>query len=200
LSWRWYNDIPVLKGVYHFKTEYRSISFQDSFNLEFNFPINYPEKPPNVKELDYKIPNTFHRFTNGYLCLCAPVEQQIIFSQDPTLENFILNILNPYLLSWLWYNRFNEMPWGEREHGILGLIESYRDLLKLNDIRHTISFMRGFVNNKIHNKEYCPCGSGRLFRKCHGNIVYKYECSLPKDQLIRDFIFITWVLNERHHK
>jgi len=198
LSWRWYNDIPVLKGFYQFKTEYRGILFQDSFNLEINFPVDYPEKSPTVKELDNKIPAFFHRNSDGYLCLCTPVEQHLTFSQAPTLENFMLNLLNPYLLSWLWYDRFNKTPWGERKHGYIGLVESYQDLLKLNDIRHTISFMVEFVKNKLHHKENCPCGSGRLFRKCHGNIVLKYENSLPQGQLFYDFIFILGGLNEKY--
>ena len=49
MSWRWYNDIPVLKGAYQFKTEYREVPFQDSFNLEFYFPPDYPENLPLVK-------------------------------------------------------------------------------------------------------------------------------------------------------
>jgi hypothetical protein len=166
--------------------------------LEINFPVDYPDKPPIVKELNNKIPASFHRNPDGYLCLCTPVEQHLTFFQSPTLENFMLNLLNPYLLSWLWYDRFNEMPWGERKHGDIGLIESYRDLLKLKDIRHTISFMVEFVKNKLHHKENCPCGSGRLFRKCHGNIIYKYEYSLPKGQLINDFIVILGGLHEKY--
>jgi hypothetical protein len=198
LSWRWYNDIPVLNGFYQFKTEYRGITFQDSFNLEINFPPDYPDNLPHVKELDYKIPNIFHRFTNGDFCLCTPCEQWLIFSKKPTLENYITNLVNPYLLSWLWFQRFNKMPWGERKHGYIGLIESYRDLLRLTDIRHTIYFMIEFVKNELHHKKNCPCGSGRLFRKCHGNIVHKYENSLPQGQLINDFLFILGGLHEEY--
>ena len=198
LSWRWYNDIPLLKGIYHFKTEYRGVPLQDSFNLEFNFPVDYPDKPPLVRELDNKIPALFHRNPDGYLCLCTPVEQHLTFLQEPTLESFILNLLNPYLISWLWYDSFSEMPWGERRHGSMGLVESYRDLLKLKDIRHTISFMLEYVRNKIHHKENCPCGSGLSFKKCHGNIVSKYEDSLPKGQLIYDFVYIVGGLNEKY--
>jgi hypothetical protein len=187
-----------LKGIYQFKTEYRGVPFQDSFNLEITFPADYPEKLPSVKELDNKIPALFHRNPDGCLCLCAPVEEYLTFFQNPTLENYVLNLLNPYLLSWLWYDKFNEMPWGERKHGYIGLVESYQELLRLKDIRQTISFMVEFVKNKIHHRESCPCGSGLSFKRCHRNIIFEYESSLPKGQLIFDFISIIGGLHEKY--
>jgi len=91
------------------------------------------------------------------------------------------------------------MPWGEREHGPMGLVESYQDLLKLKDIRHTIYFMLEYIENEIHHKENCPCGSGRLYRKCHRNTVLKFENSFPQQrQLIHDFIFILRGLHETY--
>jgi hypothetical protein len=190
LSWRWNNNIPKLKGIYRFEEEYRDEIFKDSFKLEINFPPDYPEKPPLVKELDNKIPLTFHRNPDGCLCLRTPVEQYLVFSKVPTLENFMKNLLNPYLLSWLWYQRFTEMPWGERKHGILGLVESYKDLLKLKNCKHTIQFMVEFIKNEIHHRKDCPCGSGLSLKRCHGNIILELEHNLPRGQLIHDFIFI----------
>jgi len=183
-----------LKGIYQFKKEYRGYFFQDNFNLEFSFPPDYPEKIPFVNELDNKIHVKFHRNPDGCLCLCTPVEQYLVFTKEPTLENFINNILNPYLLSWLWYQRFNEMPWGERQHGIKGLIESYQELLKLRGSEHTIQFMVEFIKNEIHHKQDCPCGSGFSFKRCHKNIIIDLENNLPKGQLICDFIAILGML------
>lgn len=187
LAWRWHNDIPVLKGIYHFEEEFRGEFFEDEFNLEINFPSDYPDKLPLVKEIDNKIPNTFHHFVNGYLCLCTPVEQHLIFAKEPTLKNFINNLLNPYLLSWLWYQRFNKMPWGERRHGSIGIVESYQELLKLNDFQQTILFIMEFTMNKIDRNDDCPCGSGFSFKKCHRKIIINLENSLPREQLANDF-------------
>jgi len=193
LKWRWCNDIPILKGYYNFQTEYKGIYFQDSFNLEFTFPSDYPEKLPFVKELDNKIPNTFHHFKNGILCLCAPSEQWLIFSKNPALENYITNLVNPYLLSWLWFKKFNKMPWGERQHGPKGIIESYQELLRLNDPQKAIYFLGMFIMNKIYNRGECPCGSGLQFRKCHKTIITKLTNRLPMEYIIRDFEIILGV-------
>ena len=143
-----------------------------------------------MKELDNKIPATFHHFTNGVLCLCAPVEQQLIFSKKPTLENYIKNLVNPYLLSWLWYEKFNEMPWGERQHGPVGIIESYQYLFKLENPQQTIYFLKKFLMNEIDNRGECPCGSGLPFRKCHKTVVMKVTNRLPMDYIIHDLLNI----------
>jgi hypothetical protein len=190
LSWRWYNDIPILKGIYQFKIDYRGHNFKDNFNLEFIFPSDYPESFPIVKELDMKIPDTFHRFTNGYLCLCTPSEQWMIFSKKPTLENYIENLVNPYLLSWLWYEKFNEMPWGERQHGPMGLVESYQELLKIDSFQQTKIFLNRFLMNQIDKKDECPCGSGQIIKKCHKTKVTKLTNRLPKKRLLDDFLII----------
>jgi len=190
LSWRWYDDVPILKGIYHFQINYRGIPFQDSFNLEFYFPHDYPENLPLVKELDNKIPKEFHHFTDGSLCLCTPAEQWLIFSKNPTLENYIKNLVNPYLLCWLWYEKFNEMPWGERQHGPVGIIESYQDLLKLNNPEQTLHFLKILFFNEIDSRGYCPCGSGLSFRKCHKTAITKVTNRLPMDYIKKDFITI----------
>jgi hypothetical protein len=190
LSWQWNNDIPILKGIYQFQTEYKGISFKDNFHLEFFFPQSYPDDLPTVKEIDSKISPTFHHFTNGSLCLCAPAEQYMIFSRVPTLENYIRNLLNPYLLGWLWYQRFNEMPWGERSHGFSGLLESYQELLNIKNRQCLLNFMYKYIRNELFQRQECPCGSGLLFKKCHRNLIIRLENCLPNGQLSRDFINI----------
>ena len=90
------------------------------------------------------------------------------------------------------------MPWGERRHGSIGIIESYQELLNLRNIKHTIQFMVGFIKNEIHHKQDCPCGSGFSFKKCHRNLISKLENSLPQGQLIFDFIITLGGLHEKN--
>jgi hypothetical protein len=190
LSWHWNDDVPILKGVYQFQTEYKGISFKDNFHLEFFFPQTYPDDLPTVKEIDSKIPSTFHHFIDGSLCLCTPAEQYMIFSRAPRLENYIRNLLNPYLLGWLWYQQFNEMPWGERAHGLSGLLESYQELLNIKNWQCLLDFMYKYIRNELFQRQKCPCGSGLPFKKCHRNLIIRLENCLPNGQLSRDFINI----------
>jgi hypothetical protein len=93
-------------------------------------------------------------------------------------------------MGWLWYQRFNEMPWGERNHGLIGLLESYQELLKIKDIRSVSFFMYKYIKNELFQRQECPCGSGLPFRKCHRNLLNRLENRLPKGQLVHDFINI----------
>ena len=83
------------------------------------------------------------------------------------------------------------MPWGERQHGLIGIVESYQELLKLKDFQQTILLIKNFVMGKIDRNDDCPCNSGYSFKKCHRKIIIRLENSLPKGQLVYDFISIS---------
>lgn len=190
LKWRWEHDVPVLKGKYHFSTLYKGVELKDTFNLRFHFPQDYPETPPYVEELDNNIPAKFHHYSNGTLCLCVPVEYLSIFLRSPTLSNFINNLLNPYLTSWLWYKQFGEMPWGERSHGAIGLCEFYAELLKIRNLPTLLPFLEKIILGDIPQRANCPCGSGVPYRNCHKKIVNKFLLRIPISNIREDYYYI----------
>jgi hypothetical protein len=186
LKWRWENEIPVLKGHFQFHTIYRNVELQDAFNLIFHFSQNYPNEPPLVIEVDGKIDPRFHHYSNGALCLAVPAEYNIIFAKTPTLENFILNLLNPYLAGWLWHKQFGDVPWGERSHGWIGLCESYHELLKIDAKENVIPFLEQLARGVIHQRANCPCGSGKPYRNCHKKIINKFSVHISREQIVSD--------------
>lgn len=160
---------------------------KDTFKLKFDFPIDYPNSLPLVTETGGKIDPSFHHYTSGGLCLCATTEQYMVFSKDPTLKNYIENLVNPYLVSWLWYKRFGVMPWGERVHGPQGLFDSYKELLKIDDPYRVLPFLQKIVYNAINQREDCPCGSGISFRHCHKKIINRLLLHIPHELIASDF-------------
>lgn len=187
LKWRWENEIPILKGQFHFHTVYRNVELQDTFNLVFDFPQNYPDEPPLVMEVDGKVDPKYHHYSNGALCLGTPAEYEISFTKTPTLENFILNLLNPYLAGWLWYKQFGEMPWGERSHGWIGLCESYQDLFKIDNKENVIPFLERLAKDEIHQRDVCPCGSGKPYRNCHKKIINRSFIHISHERIFADY-------------
>jgi len=79
------------------------------------------------------------------------------------------------------------MPWGERQHGSMGLVESYQELLRFNDFQHTVLFVKKYLMNKLDRNDDCPCDSGVSFKKCHRKIIFKLENCLPRGQINKDF-------------
>jgi hypothetical protein len=187
LKWRWEHDIPVLRGHFRFHTIYRNTELQDTFNLVFSFPRNYPNEPPLVIEADGKIDPKFHHYSNGALCLSAPAEYRMVFIKTPLLENFIRNLLNPYLAGWLWFKQFGEMPWGERSHGWIGLCEFYQELFKIGDKENVIPFLEQLARDEIYQRAACPCGSGKPYRNCHKKIVNRSFVHILHEQIVTDY-------------
>lgn len=180
--------------MYHFSGTYKNAELRDSFDLEFLFPQNYPEGIPSVTERGGKIPSDFHRNSpGGELCLCAPSEQCLVFFKDPCLKNYVENLVNPYLFSWLWYKKYGAMPWGERGHGRPGLVESYLDLLKLNRRDAVLPLLKMALHPGSPRFD-CPCGSGRPYRKCHKKIISKLLIHVPAVQLANDYFVLQWEL------
>ncbi|GHT78499.1 hypothetical protein FACS1894130_05180 [Spirochaetia bacterium] len=197
LSWRWKNDIPLLQGKYQFHRRYKDIEYKDIFELELTFLNDYPDSIPIVKEIGGRIPPDFHRNMDGELCLTTPAELYGIFSKEPTLENYIENLVDPYLFGWLYYQQFKIMPWGERKHGAKGLIESYKELLHIEKDANTIVLLRQIAANTIKQRELCPCGSGIPFRKCHKKQVQRLLINIPQKILIQDCLTI---IGEKKHE
>ena len=187
LHWIWEQNIPILKGLYLFHTIYKDREFKETFNLIFTFPQQYPELPPQVYETEGKIPHSFHHYTNGGLCLATRIEYKTLFLKEPTLEGFINNLVNPYLLSWLWLEKFGKMPWGERRHGWIGICESYQELLKINNQENVIPFLKRLALNNINQREICPCGSGIPYRNCHKKIVNRAFLHYNRNDFISDY-------------
>jgi hypothetical protein len=182
--------MPILGGNYVFCKKYESVEYSDTFELVFSFPQDYPNNPPIVNEIGGKIPNGFHRYSNGGLCLCSIIEQYILFSKNPTLENYMERLVNPYLLSWLYFKAHGVMPWGERAHGGKGLIESYKELLHIDNERNLLLFLRNLTIGTIEQRKPCPCGSGVPFRNCHKRRVEKVFISIPESIIYNDYMII----------
>jgi hypothetical protein len=100
----------------------------------------------------------------------------------------MINLLNPYLYSWLWFSKYGKMPWGERSHGLVGLCESYQDMLKITDKTKVIPFLKLITTNQIRPRAGCPCGSGQPYRKCHKKLVDKLLNSKTRGQIFHDYI------------
>jgi hypothetical protein len=64
-------------------------------------------------------------------------------------------------------------PWphGDRSHGVQGVLEFYGDLLGTAEPTAIARFLLAIVNRKVRGHWSCPCGSGRIIRKCHKDAV-----------------------------
>lgn len=84
------NGNLMLLGYLYFKAGYKSYpNLEDGFHVDIFIPSTYPHDIPLVKEVGGRIPDSFHRNSDGALCLGLPIQVKRKFLTKPTLLNFI---------------------------------------------------------------------------------------------------------------
>ena len=189
LSWTWNNDIPSIIGTYFFKGEHKGIFLEGNFKLSIIFPQDYPNSLPHAFELGGKIESCYHHISSdGSLCLGTEIDLYKIFLENPCLNTFMAEILNPYLYRWLYIKKFGKEPWVDRSHGNMGIIESYAEALDISSDKNTVKkFLALLLENKTRVNSLCPCNSGKKVKCCHRKKLDKLSTKIPAQIFFRDF-------------
>ncbi len=142
----------------------------DRYSLDIKLPDNYPHWLPTVWETAERIPRTMDRHVypkTGALCLGVSEELWLAMNGDFSLERVLDIPVRNYLIGNSLVEQGEEWPTGDRGHGVKGIIEFYRTLLGIKDELVLLRFLRSFIFKKHKGHWPCPCGSGRVLRKCH---------------------------------
>lgn len=140
---------------------------EDDFQVEIDIPPEYPNVIPTVKEVGGRIPDDYHRLTNGNLCLGTVAELYLSFTKNPTLLHYVQKHIVDYLYGFSYKEKYGRHPSGERAHGIEGVWEYYRERFQTNNDLAVISLLYILCSNKYRGHQLCPCGSGKKIRQCH---------------------------------
>lgn len=140
----------------------------DQYAVGIKVPEGFPQELPCVEELAGRIPNDFHTNPDGTLCLGSPVRLHLKLHSTPTLRGFIEGCLVPYLAGHSHYEQTGDMLFNELDHGAPGLINDYKQLLKVDSKKAVLDLMKLMtVRKRRANKVACPCGSGKRVGRCH---------------------------------
>lgn len=175
-----------LRGEICFQRTYNNITILDSFNIEIFLSHNEQSILPKVKCLDNKIKNIakslnfkmdqLHTNPDGSFCLTVyPKEKSFFTNGQFNIQEFFINLLEPYLYWICYYEKYNQAPWGEYSHGSLGIFEFIAEenldfrkiykILKMNNIS-----LRKILS--LYRQSKCICGEKKSkveskIRKCH---------------------------------
>ena len=157
-----------LAGSLTVHKEYGGFQVFDDYNVEIVIPIASSQLP-YVIDVGKRInPNYHHYYTNGKLCLETDVKIIADFVSGFDLLRWMNDYVETYYFSYEYYMRYGEFPYGERSHGLDGVLESYQDLLGAKDSQETYDIMQFVVSNRYRGHFLCPCKSGAKLRSCHG--------------------------------
>ncbi|MNW45703.1 hypothetical protein D3C74_229750 [compost metagenome] len=169
-------DKYFVRGEINFRAQYQENEIINvAYEVEIEISGNYPVSPPIARELAGDIPETFHTFLDGTLCLGAPLAIKEKFSTDPTLVGFVENLLVPYLYSFKCLSHKGELPFGELEHNAEGILNYYMDLFHVTEPIIALRFLYLLANEKVRGHLPCPCGEGAIIRKCHAPILKRIQ-------------------------
>lgn len=157
-----------IRGGVGFSIKHGAHIIEDCYQLALDIPDDYPASPPFVYEIEGKIPEDFDHFMKaGNFCLGVPVEVRRQFAQHRNLLCFIEDQIIPYLFTYSYKRDHGTLPFGERSHGTIGLIEYYSEFLETSVIT-CMKLIKCLADDFAPPLMACPCGGGHKLRDCHG--------------------------------
>jgi len=165
----------------------------DSYELRIVLD-SYPQFFPKVYETDGRIPVKMdrHMYTDtGSCCFTTSAKSQILLKTKITsLLKFVDEIVVRYLENNSFYEINGKYCYGEYNHGSMGIVQSYQDILGITDIKIIGRLMvQRLQNKKLRIKDLCYCNSNQSLKKCHNGLHcnnYRLFRMIDKDVLYND--------------
>ena len=174
----------------------------DSYTLCKTYKVRiiiFPDSDmlPEIYETDGVIKNYQHQYTNGKLCLETDTYIKWYFREEFKLTVWMEKFVIPYFISYEFYVKYDEFPFGDRLHGYLGILQSYQDIFQVKDVVVAWLIIKHIANNRYRGNGLCPCQSGKKLRVCHGRYLLPfYKNRLLYKMLCEDFDCINVMLKE----
>ncbi len=115
-----------------------------------------------------------NEYKNGVLCLETDTTIRIRFLDGFSLVVWVQEFVEPYYFSYEFFQRYGEFPFGERKHGLEGIVETYQELFQEENPVKVLAIMRSICEHTYRGHSLCPCGSKQRLRLCHGPSIMKY--------------------------
>jgi hypothetical protein len=139
----------------------------DRFQIRIDFPNTYPRDMPYLTEVGGRIPRTVDRHVfpkSGIACLQVPEEW--LLGPNRSFRHFLEVPARNYFLGQALVELGNPWPFGERDHGVGGLYQSYGEAIGENDPETTERMLSLLAMKDVKGHHHCPCGSKKRLRDC----------------------------------
>lgn len=183
--------------VYHLESNSLSgeLFLPDGDSYEVRIELEpYPIFFPTVYEIGGRIPVKMNRhiYTDtSSCCFTTGAKSQIFLKTKITsLLKFIDEIVVRFFENNSYYEINGAYCYDEYDHGSVGVIQSYQDILGITDITVICSLMlQRLQNKKLRIKDLCYCNSGQNLKKCNGGLHsnnYRLFRIIAKEVLLND--------------
>lgn len=181
----------TVKGNYHLYAEYEGVLLSGNYSLEIEVPSDYPSSLPVVFETAGIIPSNYeHKYTNGALCLGIGGEIATALTKNGSLVHFLDTYVRDALYSAKFFERYGRYPFGDRAHGMAGILSYYAETFATDD-EGAYNILECIALDKYRGHLNCPCGSGLKGRDCHGpDIIAVIKSSARRNAATADFKYV----------
>lgn len=153
----------------------------DRFQVELLLARDHPATFPLAWEIGGRVPrlNENHVSDDGQLCLFLPEEGSDCWSAGSTVVSFLQGPVNSFFVGYLHYLAHGSWPFGERRHGLDGILDFYRERTEISELEGLLGAMKLLAKGGVKGHWKCPCGSRQKIRTCHRGILTLREAVSP---------------------
>lgn len=147
------------------------------------------DEMPSISEDEGAVSSDYvHKYEDGKLCLETEVAIRIRFVDGFNLLQWVVEFVEPFFVTYEYYASFGVYPNGERSHGSMGIIETYKEIFHTDDTISTFKGIRLICEGEWRGHAPCFCGSEKYLRKCHGKWILQFlNDSRMKNIVQRDY-------------
>lgn len=158
------NQEIILTGEILVNRTASSYTLYKTYHIEVHIPFE-SDKLPYVFDIGNAIDSNYnHQYKDGPLCLETDFAIRIRFVDGLNLVSWMQEFVEPYFFSYEYYQRFGCFPFGERSHGIEGILQSLGDVFQETDNIKVCKILMFIYSDRYRGHLPCPCGSGKNIR------------------------------------
>ena len=176
----------LLKGNIDIYREACDFVLQKQYDIEIIIPKTADALPVAVEKGEAVAGDYPHRYADGSLCLETDTYIKNRFIDGIDMVEWMDEFVEPYFFSYEFFCRFGMFPFGERPHGLEGLIHTYQEFWNEKDIGITCVLLRYAAEEIYRGHALCPCNSGKRIRKCHGPTLLPYMRDPRRLEIIKN--------------
>jgi len=156
-------------------------SVLDRYQIEIDWS-NRDTEAPALRETGGRIPwiADRHMSRGGMACLFVPEEWLLRPRAERSITHYLDGPVRNYFLWQSLVERGESPPWGERSHGVPGLIEAYGDMVGMQGASAVKRCFEYLSRDRIKGHWMCPCGTNRRVRDCHIEHLRELKHKIPR--------------------
>jgi hypothetical protein len=154
----------------------------DRYQIELEFPPDFPLRLPLVREMGGRIPRIADRHVHektGNACLAVDEDWMVRIGHEPTVLEFLDGPVRNFFIGQSLVDAGESWPSGERPHGYPGLLEAYGEWFGTQEENEIARYLEYLSKGRIKGHWNCPCGSGKKLRQCHVDEIRELQQRIP---------------------